>query len=183
MENMNKKYALILIALAMAAPSVSTAQQAAPAPAAQEQVQTGELLKEDPKLIKGKLPNGVSYMIRPTAEPAGRACLRMYVNTGSLNETAEYSGVSHFLEHLVFNGSRHHKRGELIPAMEKLGLGFGGDANAYTSLLQTVFMLDLPKLDEKTVDFAFTTMRDFADGATLEPSAIEHERGIVISEL
>lgn len=183
MENMNKKYALILIALAMAAPSVSTAQQAAPAPAAQEQVQTSELLKEDPKLIKGKLPNGVSYMIRPTAEPAGRACLRMYVNTGSLNETAEYSGVSHFLEHLVFNGSRHHKRGELIPAMEKLGLGFGGDANAYTSLLQTVFMLDLPKLDEKTVDFAFTTMRDFADGATLEPSAIEHERGIVISEL
>lgn len=140
-------------------------------------------LEADPLLTTGKLANGLSYMIRPTKEPAGRASLRLYVGVGSLHETEENSGISHFLEHMVFNGSRSFKRGELIPTMQKLGLGFGGDANAYTSLLHTVYMLDLPNLQERTVNFAFTIMRDFADGATLEADAIDHERGIVISEL
>ena len=140
-------------------------------------------LAQDPQLLTGKLENGLSYVIRHTQEPAGRGSVRLLVRVGSLYETEENSGISHFLEHMVFNGSRTFKRGELIPTMQKLGLGFGGDANAYTSLLQTVYMLDLPNLDEKTVDFALTIMRDFADGATLEDSAIDHERGIVVSEL
>lgn len=159
------------------------------APAAAEPTTTAgepaplQPLQQDPQMLTGRLENGFSYIIRPTLEPKGRASLRLYVDTGSLNETEEVSGVSHFLEHLVFNGSRHFKRGELIPTMQKLGLGFGGDANAYTSLLQTVYMLDLPNLKEETVDFAMIIMRDFADGATLEDDAIDHERGIVVSEL
>lgn len=134
-------------------------------------------------MVTGRLDSGLRYIIRPTKEPAGRASARLFVNAGSLNETPENSGISHFLEHMVFNGSRHFKRGELIPAMQKLGLGFGGDANAYTSFQQTVYMLDLPNLNDETVDFALTIMRDFADGATLEDDAIDHERGIVVSEL
>lgn len=134
-------------------------------------------------MVTGMLDNGLRYIIRPTKEPAGRASARLFVNAGSLNEMPENSGISHFLEHMVFNGSRHFKRGELIPAMQKLGLGFGGDANAYTSFLQTVYKLDLPNLNEETVDFALMIMRDFADGATLEDDAIDHERGIVVSEL
>ena len=162
--------------LAMAAPlSMAAAQDATPA--------TATVLAQDAQLHTGKLANGMSYIIRHTQEPAGRASARLYVNVGSLHETEENSGISHFLEHMVFNGSRSFKRGELIPTMQKLGLGFGGDANAYTSLLQTVYMLDLPNLDEKTVNFALTIMRDFADGATLEADAIDHERGIVVSEL
>lgn len=140
-------------------------------------------LSPDPAMVTGQLDSGLRYIIRPTKEPEGRASARLFVNTGSLNETPENSGISHFLEHMVFNGSRHFKRGELIPAMEKLGLGFGGDANAYTSFLQTVYMLDLPNLDDETVNFALMILRDFADGATLEDEAIDHERGIVISEL
>ena len=163
------------------------AQTPAPAaPAPQEaniEAQALQPLQQDPQLYTGKLENGLSYMIRPTAEPAGRASIRLFVENGSLDESEATSGVSHFLEHLVFNGSRHYKRGELIPQMQKLGLGFGGDANAYTSLLHTVFMLDLPNLKEETVDFAMTITRDFADGATLEDEAIDKERGIVISEL
>ncbi len=162
---------------AATAPETTTAPapSAAPAPL--------QPLQQDPQMLTGQLENGLSYIIRPTREPKGRASMRLYVDTGSLNETEELSGVSHFLEHLVFNGSRHFKRGELIPAMQKLGLGFGGDANAYTSLLQTVYMLDLPNLKDETVDFALMILRDFADGATLEDDAIDHERGIVVSEL
>lgn len=55
---------------------------------------------------------------------------------------------------MMFNGSRHYKRGELIPAMQKLGLDFGGDVNAYTGMENTVYMMDLPDLKDETVDFA-----------------------------
>lgn len=142
-----------------------------------------EQLRQDPQICTGRLENGLTYLIRPTKEPAGRASVRLFVDTGSLDESPETSGVAHFIEHLVFNGSRHFKRGELIPTMQRLGLGFGGDANAYTSLLHTVYMLDLPNLEDETVNFAMMIMRDFADGATIEDEAVEKERGIVISEM
>ena len=178
------KYNSILPILALSMGIPVQANQA-PAPAAAEQQVVEELaeLQTDPQITQGELPNGVKYIIRPTAEPQGRASVRLFVNTGSLDEQEHEKGISHLIEHLVFNGSRTFKRGELIPTMQRLGLGFGGDANAYTSLLETVYMLDLPNLNDETVDFAFTIMRDFADGATLEDSAIDHERGIVKSEL
>ncbi len=158
------------------------APAAVPSPASSETAAHAPL-QADPQLLAGTLENGMRYLIRPTKEPAGQACMRLFVDTGSLNESEETKGISHFIEHMVFNGSRHFKRGELIPAMQKLGLGFGGDANAYTSLLQTVYMLNLPNLHAETVDFALTIMRDFADGATLTDDAIDHERGIIVSEL
>ncbi|MBR5194871.1 MAG: insulinase family protein [Akkermansia sp.] len=179
---MNYKTILPLIALSMGMPVVhaqETTEATIVQPAADEQM----TLHEDALLTKGELPNGIKYIIRPTAEPQGRGCLRLFVNTGSLNEQEHEKGISHLLEHLVFNGSRNHKRNELIPAMQQRGLGFGGDVNAYTSLLHTVYMLNLPNLNEDTVDFAFTVLRDFADGATLTDDAIDHERGIVRSEL
>ena len=138
--------------------------------------------KQDPRLIKGKLPNGLTYFIRPNAEPKGRFSIRLRVNTGSLNETDDIQGISHFLEHMVFNGSTHFKRGEMIPAMQKEGLGLGGDANAYTAFDETVYMMDVPSMKESPVNLAFTIMRDFADGALLEESAIDAERGIITSE-
>lgn len=184
MNSTNTTSALLGLAIAAMptyaqAPTVAVEQHAAAqtTPAAQQE------LVQDPQITCGKLANGLSYIIRPTKEPAGRASVRLFVKTGSLDEQEETSGISHFIEHMVFNGSRHFERGELIPTMQKLGLGFGGDANAYTSLNHTVYMLDLPNLKEETVNFAFTIMRDFADGAKLEDEAIDHERGIIVSEL
>ena len=173
---------LPLIALSMSMP-VLRAQEATAPDIVQEAADEQMTLHEDPQITRGKLPNGLSYIIRPTTEPKGRACLRLCVNVGSLHEQEHEKGISHLLEHLVFNGSRNHKRNELIPAMQQRGLGFGGDVNAYTSLLHTVYMLNLPNLSNDTVDFAFTVLRDFADGATLTDDAIDHERGIVRSEL
>ena len=182
-ESMKYRNILPIVALAFSVPTLYA--QEAPAQPADTQATAPELtkLREDPKITRGELPNGLKYIIRPTAEPQGRACIRLYVNVGSLDEKEHEKGISHLLEHLVFNGSRHHKRNELIPAMQQRGLGFGGDVNAYTSLLHTVYMLNLPNLQDDTVDFAFTVLRDFADGATLTDDAIDHERGIVRSEL
>lgn len=157
------------------------AQDAAP-PAPQQQSALAPL-RQDPLLHTGTLPNGLRYIIRRTEEPKDRGSLRMFINVGSLDEPRELAGVTHLLEHLVFNGSRHYKRGELIPAMQRLGLGFGGDANAFTSLRHTSFQLALPSMNPQTVGSAMTILRDFADGATLTPEALEHERGIIISEM
>lgn len=184
--NVKTRMVVVLTALAMSLPVVYAEAEVVSVPSYaswRETEQATAPLQKDSQLVCGRLENGLSYMIRPTKEPAGRASVRLHVKTGSLNETSDVSGVSHFLEHLVFNGSRHYKRGEVIPVMQKLGLGFGGDANAYTSFLETVYMLDLPNLKEETVETALTIMRDFADGATLEDDAVEHERGIVVSEL
>jgi len=163
--------------LATASPAAES-QALAKAPA---QAAAG-IPKQDPQLIKGQLPNGLTYFIRPNAEPKGRFSIRLRVNTGSLNETDDIQGISHFLEHMVFNGSKHFKRGEMIPAMQKEGLGLGGDANAYTSFDETVYTMDVPSMKESTVNLAFTIMRDFADGALLEESAVNAERGIITSE-
>ena len=138
--------------------------------------------RQDPQMVKGQLPNGLTYFIRPNAEPKGRFSIRLRVNTGSLNESDDIQGVSHFLEHMVFNGSTHFKRGEMIPAMQKEGLGLGGDANAYTAFDETVYTMDVPSMKDSTVNLAFTIMRDFTDGAKLEESAIDAERGIITSE-
>ncbi len=178
----------IILALSFSILSPSLAQQApvpaaAAAPAAAQPAVDQNVLKQDAKVITGQLDNGLRYIIRPTAEPQGRASMRLYVAFGSLDETPETSGIAHFLEHLMFNGSRTYKRGELIPALQSKGLAFGSDVNAYTSLDRTVYMLDIPKVDEEMVNFSLNIFRDFADGATLTEEAIDKERGVIISEL
>ena len=54
---------------------------------------------------------------------------------------------------------------------------------AYTSFNETVYMLDLPDLEQETLDLGFTVMRDFADGALLAPEEIDKERGVILSEM
>jgi zinc protease len=177
---------LLFAALTMCCPAVVTADTVAPATqpnATTPQTASDSKLLQDPQLVTGQLDNGLKYFIRPCAEPKGRMSVRLRVATGSLNETEDTQGLAHFLEHMVFNGSDHFKRGEMMQSMQRQGLGIGGDANAYTSFDETVYMMDLPNLEEKTVDLAMTIMEDFAAGAHLDQSAIESERGIITSEL
>ncbi|MBK1834791.1 M16 family metallopeptidase [Roseibacillus ishigakijimensis] len=131
----------------------------------------------------GSLPNGLRYVIIPNSEPPKRVALRMHIDAGSLHEEDDQRGVAHFLEHMVFNGSRNFPDPkDLIPQMERLGIAFGAHANAYTSFDETVYMLDLPNLAEPTLQLAFTVMRDFADGALLKEEEIDKERGVILSE-
>ena len=53
----------------------------------------------------GTLANGLTYYVRHNDSPGGPAELRLVVNAGSANETADQSGVAHFLEHMLFNGT------------------------------------------------------------------------------
>lgn len=140
-------------------------------------------LNQDPQIVEGVLPNGLRYIIRPNAEPKGRVSVRLYVDVGSLSETDDERGLSHFLEHMVFGGSGNFPVGEVIPTMQRHGLTFGRDVNAFTSFDQTVYMVDTPDLKPESLDFTMKLMRDFTDGALFDEAALNRERGVIINEL
>ena len=122
------------------------------------------------------------YIIYPNSEPPKRVSLRLHIASGSLMEADDQQGIAHFLEHMVFNGSKDFTSQELVPKMQRLGIAFGAHVNAYTSFDETVYMLDLPDLSADTVKLAFTVMRDFGDGALLTAEEIDKERGVILSE-
>ncbi len=98
-----------------------------------------------------RLKNGLRYAIIPNKNPKGRVTLYLNVQVGSLMERPDQLGYAHFLEHMVFNGSRNYPAGTLIEFFQKNGMSFGGDTNAHTSLAETVYKLNLAKDDKKTV--------------------------------
>jgi zinc protease len=149
---------------------------AAPPPAA-------DSLPRDPALTVGTLPNGIRYYVRTNKSPANRALLRLVVHAGSVQEDEDQQGFAHFLEHMAFNGTTHFPRHELISTLELAGMHFGADVNAYTSFDETVYMLEVPTDDGKSLRQGLTMMEDWADGGMLIDSAeVLAERGVVLGE-
>lgn len=130
----------------------------------------------------GILENGLRYIIYPNAEPPKRVSLRLHIASGSLMEADDQRGLAHFLEHMVFNGTKDFSASELIPKMQRLGISFGAHINAHTSFDETVYMLDLPDLTLDTMKLGFSVMRNFSDGALLAQGEIDKERGVILSE-
>jgi len=139
-------------------------------------------LPADPAMRFGTLPNGLRYVVMHNATPPGQASLRLRIGAGSLEETDAQQGLAHFLEHMAFDGSTHVRNGEMIKILERKGLAFGADTNASTSWNETEYKLDLPKSDDDTVDTSLMLLREVASELTIEPSAIDKERGVVLSE-
>ncbi len=139
-------------------------------------------LKPDPKATFGSLDNGLRYVILPNQEPPGRASLRLYMDVGSLMEDDDQQGMAHFLEHMAFNGSKNFAAGSLVEYFQRLGMGFGADTNAHTSFKETVYQLELPKVDETLVADAMKLFRDDLDGMLLGAGEIDKERGVIQSE-
>lgn len=139
-------------------------------------------LKPETEAVFGTLENGMRYIIMPNSEPPERLSIRLHIDVGSLMEDDDQQGLAHFLEHMVFNGSKNFTPDELIPRMQRLGIAFGAHVNAYTSFNETVYMLDLPDLSDEMLNLGFTVMRDFADGALLKEDEIDNERGVILAE-
>jgi zinc protease len=139
-------------------------------------------LPPDPAMRFGTLPNGLRYVVMHNATPPGQSSLRLRIGAGSLEETDAQQGLAHFLEHMAFDGSTHVPNGEMIKILERHGLAFGADTNASTSWADTEYKLDLPKSDDDTVDSSLMLLREVAGELTIEPSAIDKERGVVLSE-
>ncbi|WP_298302105.1 insulinase family protein [uncultured Erythrobacter sp.] len=136
----------------------------------------------DPGFVFGKLENGMRYILRENATPEGTALVRMRIDSGSLDETDSERGLSHFLEHMAFNGSTNIPEGEMIPLLEREGLAFGADTNASTGFEAITYMLDLPRNDAELLDTAMMLMRETASELTIAPDAVERERGVILAE-
>lgn len=139
-------------------------------------------LKSDPKITYGILANGLRFAVMPNQTPSGQASIRLLFDVGSKHEYDDERGIAHFIEHMAFNGSTNVPEGEMVKILERHGLAFGADANAYTSYNQTVYQLDLPNMEPATVDTAFMLMRETASNITFAPEAIDRERGVVLAE-
>jgi zinc protease len=136
----------------------------------------------DPSIRFGALPNGMRYAIARQTVPAGSASIRLRFDAGSLMETDAQQGLAHFLEHMAFRGSKGVAENDMVKILERHGLAFGADTNAQTEFDQTIYKLDLPKTDDDTVDTALRLMREAASELTIAPEAVDHERGVVLSE-
>lgn len=135
-----------------------------------------------PKLVKCTLQNGLTYYIFPNDYPKGEAVYRLFIKSGSINETEEQRGLAHFLEHMAFNGTKHFPGNELVKFLESKGAKFGRDLNAHTSYNETVYKLKLPTNTEGMVDTTLTILADWLDGLLLEADEIDSERGVIMSE-
>ncbi len=134
------------------------------------------------KVKTGKLPNGITWYIRKNQEPKSRAELRLVVKAGSILETDKQAGLAHFTEHMSFNGTKHFKKDELVNFLEKSGVNFGADLNAYTSFDETVYELQLPTDSPTVYKKGFQILEDWAHNVSFENTEIDKERGVVIEE-
>src|SRR3954452_18366697 len=103
------------------------------------QTGTAKKLAVSPEVKIGKLGNGLTYYIRKNQEPKDRAELRLVVKAGSILENEQQLGLAHFTEHMAFNGTKNFKKQELVNFLERSGVNFGADINAYTSFDETVY--------------------------------------------
>ena len=148
---------------------------------------SGEVAAEPPlplwdRVTKGTLANGMTYYVLPHTRPANRVYLWLAVNAGSVQEDDDQRGLAHFVEHMAFNGTEHFAKHEIVNYLQKIGVDFGADLNAYTSFDQTVYQLLVPTDDPTFVSKGLDILRDWAGGISFEPEEVEKERGVVLEE-
>ena len=165
---------IYVLALALTFNNDSIAQVAPAAKAAEVPL--------DANVKLGKLPNGFTYYLRKNTEPKNRATLYLAVKAGSILENDDQQGLAHFIEHMGFNGTKNYPKNELVSYLQKAGVRFGADLNAYTSFDETVYQLPIPTDDPEVFRNGMQIMRDWAQDATLDPVEIDKERGVVLEE-
>lgn len=177
-----------LIALALvSAPALA---QSGSAPTTQQELiqQPGKWVQDytgrtaDPAVIFGTLPNGLRYAILRNTTPSDGVAMRLRFGSGAIQESDEQQGLAHFLEHMAFRGSRNVADGEVVKILERHGLRFGPDTNAFTAHDQTVYMFNFPKADPASLDTGLTLFREIGERLTLDPALVEAEKGVILSE-
>lgn len=140
-------------------------------------------LPKDPNTVIGKLPNGITYYLRHNQEPKDRASFYIIRNAGALLENDEQNGLAHFLEHMAFNGTKNFPGKGIISTLEKYGVAFGRNINAYTSHNETVYNISaVPTTNEKLLDTCLMILHDWSYYLTLDEKEIDEERGVISEE-
>ena len=140
-------------------------------------------LPQDPNTVVGKLPNGITYYLRHNEEPKGQASFYIIRNAGALLEEDNQDGLAHFLEHMAFQGTKNFPGKGIISTMERHGVAFGRDVNAYTTQNETVYNLSsVPTEDPTVLDTCLMILHDWSYYLTLSEEEIDAERGVISEE-
>ena len=131
----------------------------------------------------GHLENGLTYYIRHNAFPEHVASFYIAQKVGSINENDDQRGLAHLLEHLAFNGTEHFKGNSLQDYLQSIGVEYGRNLNAYTSIDKTVYYFtDVPTTRTSAVDSCMLILKDWSNGISLTKEAINDERDVVHNE-
>lgn len=145
--------------------------------------QSPSLLPVDSDVRIGKLENGLTYYIRHNGLPEKQADFYIAQKVGSILEEDDQRGLAHFLEHMCFNGTTHFPGNTLREYLETIGVKFGANLNAYTSIDETVYNItNVPVTRDGVIDSCLLILHDWADDLTLSPEEIDKERGVIHEE-
>ena len=136
----------------------------------------------DTSVRQGVLKNGLTYYVRRCKSSDKKVDFTFLVKGGSIIEKENERGVAHFVEHMVFNGTKHFPGQEAIAFMGRCGIKFGHDSNAFTTHTNVRYLLNSMPNDELVVDSCLLLMRDWACDATMDDKDIENERNVIVEE-
>lgn len=137
----------------------------------------------DPAVRMGVLENGMTYYIRHNEEPKERASFYIIQNVGAILEKDEQNGLAHFLEHMAFNGTENFHGKGIINTLERHGVAFGRNINAYTSQEETVYNIsNVPVGPEGLMDTCLLVLNDWSNYLLLTEEEIDAERGVISEE-
>lgn len=171
---------VVLLALVLLCRPLQAADVLLKQPGRWAQDYTGR--KADPSIRFGTLPNGFRYAIKRNETPKDGVTMRLRIGAGSLAERDEEQGLAHFLEHMAFRGSKNLPDGEVVRTLERQGLRFGPDTNAYTTHDETVYTFTFPKADEGAVGTGLLLFREIGERLNLDPAIVETEKAVILSE-
>lgn len=164
------KLAFVAIAGFACMPAVVRAQQMPPVPV-------------DKEVRIGKLDNGLTYYIRHNEYPKNQVDFYIAQKVGSILEEDDQRGLAHFLEHMCFNGTKNFPGNSMVKWLESVGVKFGYNLNAYTSIDETVYRISSVPTERIGVqDSCLMILSDWADGLLLNGKDIDEERAVIHEE-
>lgn len=124
---------------------------------------------------KSTLSNGVRVLTERLTESRA-VSVGIWVSTGSRDEPEELSGISHFIEHMIFKGTENRSALDIAKTFDRLG----GFSNAFTSKETTCFHA---KVLDSHLDIVLELLADIFLNSTFDPIEVERERQVILQEI
>ena len=133
------------------------------------------MVKEVRNIRRQVLPHGLT-VITEQMEHIRSASIGIWLETGSRDETPQFNGISHFIEHMVFKGTKHRTAEEIARQVDSIG----GNMDAFTS--KECICFNVKVLDEN-VPVALEILTDLVLHPTFTAEDIARERGVILEEI
>ena len=142
-----------------------------------------QVIPADTAVRRGVLSNGLTYYVLRNTNPEKRVFFSLLMKGGSVLEKDNERGLAHFVEHMMFKGTKHFPGNDVKTFMLHNGIRFGYDSNAFTQFNSVRYFLNNISSDsEQTLDSCLLLLRDWCTDATFADRDIESERNVIMEE-